>query len=368
MNTETWLGQRCIALATQAVATPSQPYTDGSYFVTQYANAAPVAYKLGGDARVASFNQCIIGKATVRGMPASDVDALGMRLFELGERYKAGTPMTISRPTAVTKSSTYRGSLPPIVPLPPVIPPKGVKRPTTDPAESCSKGGGIWDPVSKVCGPAVTPDTRTPEQVCFDSGGTWDLATTSCIPAGGTLMVDDGTVPYAGALNYPRVHREALGYGYWALDIPPEADATAMAALDLLAVRVTTGPVEGLAWVALQAPDPGAGSALVNAGEWVRSQRAAGLAVIGTLFGTDAIMVGTNEIAVASQVTGQSDQAAVMFEPSGGWIGPGAAGKTALYIGLGVAGVAVLAGGAYYLSRKPKRIANPRRGRRRRNR
>jgi hypothetical protein len=263
-------------------------------------------------------------------------------------------------PVYQARTSTTQPPDLPLIDLPPI--------PPADPAATCASQGGVWNHASLVCGPAPPViDAQTAEQACASSGGTWDPATTSCIPAGGgeaaVLVADTRT------LDYPRVHREALGYGYWALDIPSGGESTVLATLGAMqVVPVASGPVGGVSFVELAVATPTADPSAVNAGGWVSAQRAAGLAIVGSI-GSDGkpLLCATDDVSVASRITEGNASAAVIFEPSGGWaagMSPGT--KTALYVALGVGGAAAIAGGAYYLTRKKRVTPNPRRRRRRR--
>jgi hypothetical protein len=342
-TTDTWIGQKCVALATQAVQTPDQPYTDGSYFVQQYALAAPIVYKAGGDAKITYFNECIVSKAVSNGMSQPNADALGMRLSELGQRYKMGGP---TRTAARSTTLMSRAGAGPIVSLrtPPKAPP--IQIPGT-------KGSG---------GAAATPEVSAAD-ACAQTGGIWDVSTTSCLPA--TRL--DEQLTTTGQMDFPRVRRSALGYDYFALDIPPESEPAALAALSAFWLSGPgPGSVPGVEFWTLGI-EGSVGS--VPATDWIGAQRAAGLGIVGVI-GTGAQICATNDVSVASSLTLANEAGAVLFEPSAGWTAPGAgASKTTMYVVAGVAGAAVIGGLVWYGSRKQKITKNPRyRTRRRRRR
>ena len=348
-----WLDGLCQSLASKLRTNPAEPYDEASVFVAKFVEGAVWAYKAGGDAELASFGDCPLAYAKQHlglVLSAEDETSLYFRLSELSQRAKTkAAPTWIPRKSTTTSkspatrsgvtSTSFKRPTVPVINLPEVTPPS--------------------EPTPMPLGPM--PEEMTPEQACVVSGGAWDPATTSCVSA----SVDQGPSmeERVGPLDFPRVHRSALGYGYWALDIPPEAESVALATLDVFGAVPASGPVAGVPFVALT---PSIGADAPSARAWVEMQRSAGLGVIATIVAQQALMAATADVSVASALTNENDAAAVMFEPSGGWTLPDETSKTVLYVALGAAGVAVIAGGAYFLTRKPKpRIPNRRRRRRR---
>jgi hypothetical protein len=364
----TWLTTRCQSLGSQLLATPNQPYEEGSYFVTKFLEGATTAYNSGGEGELERFQKCIIQTAKVKGLAlSSDEDqSLAFRLMELAQRAKDNAKkllVGLRVPQTLMAAKRYQGSALPDErpPTDEVIPEPRGPLPEGDPlAQDCLNSGGTWDSTGGTCiisGP-------TAEEICAATGGTWDLATTSCIPAGGG---GGGDVRSIGPLDFPRVHREALGYGYWALDLSaPGAEGGVLGVLDAMHVNLyASGCGAGAGECAELAPGPAPDATSSSALVWVTQHRAAGAAIIALVSADGkALFTSTNDVRVASDITNANAAAAVLFEPSGGW-GADSSSKTALYVGLGVAGAAVIAGGAWYLTRKKPITPNRRRRRRR---
>ena len=347
-----WFETMAIQLGASAATNTVPVFQEGSPWVTSYRALSFDAMAHGGDAQLTAVEDALVEAYRVRvpshNYPNVTPDEMYAWVRHLGVNARSGAGQaTASHAARTVVTPVSRGKAPPTVPFAPFVPPV-----VTD-----GKGQ-----------PAIA--TIDMAAACADSGGTWDAATTSCVPAGSAIT--DGGTSQLGPMDYPRVHREALGHGYWALDLSPTgAEGVVLGVLDSMHVILYPGgcdPIlEGMECVELgigPAPDAMSSSALV----WVTQHRSAGASII-ILVSADgkALLTSTNDVSRASDITNASDKAAVLFEPSGGW-GVSSTGKIALYVSLGVAGVAVLVGGAYYLTRKPKRVANPRRGRRRRNR
>jgi hypothetical protein len=173
-----------------------------------------------------------------------------------------------------------------------------------------------------------------------------------------------GYIAPAGLPTYQRVPRSALGYSYWAIDISdPVMEQAAVGLLGgmhlTLSSRTGTPIPDGMECAQLQ-PGPPASADASNALAWVDHKRAAGVAVL-LVVATDGrvLMTATGDVSKASQITNATENAAVMFEPSGGWSSPGAvAAKAGLYVALGIGGVALLGGLVYLATRKPSRTPN----------